>query len=167
MARGWPRRRWRTASEGGDAEHLGEDIVGQAAAHRRDRSGACVPLPDRCRTGAANGRVERRLGRVHSPPDHLDVGRVLRDVRFDFGDDLVDALRLDQADVALGEGLVRQDRLRARAAIAAVQAVDRQGRPGRQALGSRARRRQSKRARSSSRITASRSTGRGRERGSF
>ena len=64
----------------------------------------------------------------------LHAGRVAADVRLHLGEDLVRRLRLDQADVALGERLVRQDRLRAGAAVAAVQAVDREGRPGRQAL---------------------------------
>ncbi len=52
----------------------------------------------------------------------------------DFCQDLLDRLGFDQADIALGDGFMRQDRFGAGTAITPVDAIDGQGRPTRQAL---------------------------------
>ena len=57
-----------------------------------------------------------------------------QDVGHDFCQNLLGSLGLDQADIALGNGLSRQDSFGARTTIAAMDAIDGQRRPRRQAF---------------------------------
>ena len=116
-----------------DAQNLGPHVLGQAAAHGRDDQRLlALAGGQRAPQQRGEGRVERCFGWLHAAlADQLDFGRVAEDVRLDLGENLLDALRLDQPNVAFGEGLVRQHRLRAGAGVAAVQPVDRQRRPER------------------------------------
>ena len=123
--------------EGGQAEHAGEHVQGEAAPeHRHEQRvgplGGGHAGPD----GGGEGRAHRGPRRLHRAlADQLDPGGVPPDVGLQLVVDVGRPLGVDQAHVALGHGFGGQDGLGALAAVAAVEAVDGQGRPGGQPLG--------------------------------
>ena len=92
--------------EGGDAQNLGKDVVGQAAAQRghKQRLGP-LGVDDALAEGLGVDRFDRGFARLHAALiDDLDLGRMPRDMGLDPLKNVGGAHGLDQPDVALGDG---------------------------------------------------------------